>query len=277
MSTFKQKKVYHSYLKQASPLVMQFRSQPLESKYQEGQWVMYFGVRGDSTDGYYLLLENDSIRETLQNAVGQGWTKVEASGSGDDAEVRLSQPENVASEASGGPSNGRTASALYTSIPEAYAACLDAAEMAVSEWLDRTTLGKSNDTIRLQLAKDVATTFFINMSGTSSIPLDPEVVQEAEPETVTEPVTDTLTEEHVGILREYYDAVDWNTDKTHDGRDVDEVSEHIYNFIENGIEENGTFTIMRNMMGWMDKQMAFQKIHKSLPLESGAKEDDLPF
>ena len=50
--TFKNNRVWHSYLKNKSPIVIQFKGAPMDSKHSDTR-IVFFEVRGDPHDKYY--------------------------------------------------------------------------------------------------------------------------------------------------------------------------------------------------------------------------------
>lgn len=119
-ATFKQQTVYHSWLKQASPLVLRFVTKPAESKYKsKPKWVA-FRIRGDVDENgkerkYTLNLENARIEEKVANTQLKRWVKVTATGGSEDdpgsADILIEEAEGIpAMDPAGTPSHapGRT-------------------------------------------------------------------------------------------------------------------------------------------------------------------------
>lgn len=89
MDNFTSKKVWHSMLKYKSPLVVMFGTgQLVDSKYEEGQQIIYFTVRGDEKE-YYYQIESFEIAKDLGAVVAKEWYSLEAGGGKGDATITL--------------------------------------------------------------------------------------------------------------------------------------------------------------------------------------------
>lgn len=90
---FNQNKVWHSYFKTASPLVIRFTSEVRESDYTPGQEFVYFEMRnnpvpeGEKGGNLYLVIENDTVKSRIESTPLRQWVQVTAIGGGreDDA------------------------------------------------------------------------------------------------------------------------------------------------------------------------------------------------
>jgi hypothetical protein len=88
MATFETRGVYHSKLTRAADrgLVVKLKGDPMDSKYKEGDKIVYFEVQGDDTD-YIYTIENGDIHTAIANAPKGEWLTLFAAGSRDTATV----------------------------------------------------------------------------------------------------------------------------------------------------------------------------------------------
>lgn len=103
-ATFKNQTVYHSWLKQVSPIVLRFVTKPADSKYRDKPRWVAFRVRGDvGEDGkerkYTLNIENPLIEEKIKATQLKRWVTVTATGGSEDdpesAAILIEEAEGI--------------------------------------------------------------------------------------------------------------------------------------------------------------------------------------
>lgn len=187
MSTFNQNRVWHSFLKNASPLVVQFTNGVQDSKFNPEEKIAYFRVRGDSTDGYYLVIENDTIVSRIESVPSNRWVKVQATGSSEDADLVVTDQGPVSS------SESRSTSTDYDegTVVGNYRHCLIAAVDLVREASDEE-IQKS----LLENLPSIAATLFIQWQRTNfKVPLTAEMAVQASTEAEEPLESDVVVDE----------------------------------------------------------------------------------
>lgn len=253
---FDQNLVYHSMLKRHSPLVVRFSEQGLmESKYNEGEQIIYFDIRGKADDGRYYLVENDQCARRIDNAPLGEWVRVSATGDkdtpGDLIIEEVSGGSGIEFEMPDGPDNYDQGTVL-----DNYLACIEAAKQvpgAVDE-----------DGVLTEAGIEHAESIFIYFCKFDfKMPAHEGMVPDQE-EAPDEPVRD-IDPAVVEAGEELVKEIDW-TGEAHDGRDLEEVHDQIVNVLETAEEEEDIHKVNR----WMGKESKHQA-------ETNIGGDDLPF
>lgn len=108
--TFDKQTVYHSYLRDASPVVVKFKKHVQKSKYKDRLPWVPFNVKGDPTD-YTYQVENDRIADILNRVPLNVWVKATFIAGEDNGDVALEYEEGgeveLGAEAKPARSNGK--------------------------------------------------------------------------------------------------------------------------------------------------------------------------
>ena len=145
-SVFRQKQVYHSDLRQVSPISISLLSHPRKCKYPDRLPYCKFAVEGE-VGTWELAVENDSVRNTLLGMnVGEYYT-VAAAGTRGDAALHIIAPSESEDVTLPFPDAPRTAPDVSpepprsapqnVSLARAYFAALEASAQIVSTFRDR--------------------------------------------------------------------------------------------------------------------------------------------
>lgn len=279
MGLFTQKKVWHSYLRAKSPVVLRFKGPVVQSKFLDntGEYpnIIYFEVKGDPTDGYYYFIENDDVLEYLRSNAQPGeWVKLTATGGSTDEHQIDLQPaggddENTGQYLSKGlPAKSVSVDArpMYGSgvVAEDYEACLVEAVRMVNEHLigtNKEAISKSPEAFATlaSVTKEIATTMFINWSNNRyETPLSSADVE-------VEYVEDAKMDMGENVL-EALDKLPKRSGKSHDGRNLKSTINKIEDSIDTLDDES-----YHQIMDWIDKEVGFQSTTEE------EIEDDLPF
>lgn len=177
MATFTNKKVWHSNLKFASPLVVQFTSDLMDSKYDEDQRIVFFKVRGDPTDGYYLVIENDTIADRISKlGKSRDWFKVTATGQSESADIAIQTANVTTDDKSSSQSYGAE------TIFENYVTCLNAADEAIKA---SDLPSKIKGALRAESLSSIAASLFIQWDRKQYlVPLTPSMLEPETPDVV---------------------------------------------------------------------------------------------
>ncbi len=136
MGTFKNKKVWHSNFKYASPLVITFTSGIMESKYKKGEEIVFFTIRGEPDSQHYLVIESEQVRKRIEQVAPtlDKWVKVTGDGQGDEADIVIQSIEDDSAPSSKVNGNIPARISYDTgSIVGNYSECLKAAHSLVDE------------------------------------------------------------------------------------------------------------------------------------------------
>jgi len=265
MGLFSQKKVWHSYLKHASPVVLKFKGQPVLSKYAEpgvDQYLAYFDVQGDDTEGYYYFVESEDVLRQLQTTTYGQWVRVSASGDSAENHYLDIQPAGEGDAVPVDQIRARSVQSVaknqqpnYSSgfITEDYLKCVEeAVAIAGSDFM-----GTDDPSV----IQSIAATLYINWSHTRfSIPLAPSDVEKVD-------VQDE--EDHLGQgVLEALDKLQKRSGKAHDGRNLKTTIAKIEEQVEKGYDEDAFVQTIK----WISAEVDHQT-----PEEQEELEDDLPF
>jgi hypothetical protein len=286
MATFNQKKVWHSHLKQKSPIVLRWKGVPRDAdgtprKSDYGDYYQaFFEVRNDDEDGYYYVCEDESILETILAVPEDVWTIVTAAGGKDSQVLDIKTDDGSVVNASVGEtpqSKGGTPRqskrGAYTSgaLIVDYTACFDAAQEFVDERLS------GEDSIeRFNLIKELGTTLYIQWSkGGFSQPIYPEAVPEPPAETVTvEPTLEAVAETpaqtgKVEGIKAKLEMLPKKNGTSHDGKQLKRVTDAM----AEQLDADPTNEQLAKMEFWLDAEVKAQTADN---LEF-VPDDDLPF
>jgi len=255
MRTFSQSKVWHSFLKAKSPLVIRFKGDPMESKYGTDP-IVYFEVRGDEGDSYYYNIEDASILEQIEELDKGLWYKVTAGGGQDGQFLKV----EVATEQSGAPLRRGEDNYSTGNIVDDFALCLDHALDLVKD-----KLGVAPKTVEgAPVVQAMAATLYINWSHSRFLkPLSAADVPERVEVTETE---DGRSDGYAVELGELIEALPKQSGKAHDGRALKTTIDKFKQALDTPISDE----LYSRMKKWIDNEAAFQA-----PAE--IPEDDLPF
>ncbi len=147
MGTFKNKKVWHSNLKYASPLVVTFTTDILPSKYKKGEEIVFFNIRGEPEASHYLVIESETVKKRLEKVVPtlDKWVRVTAENSGDEADLIIESVDDESTPPS--ETEGKSPARVSfgnASIAENYSVCLKAAYDLVDA-VDYATAAQKKD------------------------------------------------------------------------------------------------------------------------------------
>lgn len=259
--TFSQAKVWHSFLKARSPIVMRFKSDPIDSKYDDGKFV-YFQVRGDETDSYYYPIETEEILQVIEGAEKGHWYKVTASGGPDGQSLTLE--EAPTSSTTGGASVDQSYSTGY--IVGDYVRCLEEAIPLVEEFLG---ISYRDGVESASLVKDIATTLYINWSHTRFMrPLNADDTAQVE---YVEDHDHKMADHYVSEIKGLLKQIKKTSGKAHDGRALKTTLDKFNSALEGNIDEQ----LFHRMSKWLDKEITFQS-----ESENGSDDEsigELPF
>ena len=255
MPTFSQKRVWHSFLKSKSPLVISLKGEPQESKYGDNP-IVYFEVRGDDFDGYYYEIESPEVNEIIENTPKREWLTVTASGGKDNQHIAFSK-------ASGGPVTSNKPGMPMVdkdystgNISGDYQRCLSEARGIALEWAD-----DFDSPIPAEAIHAMAATMFIQWSYTKfRRPLN---ADDAETVEVVDAVVDK-TDEYVEDIRGLISQLESTSGTAHDDSKLKTMLNKIESSFEGTIDE----ALHARMTQWL-----FEEIdHQTLALD-----DELPF
>jgi len=262
MGLFSQKKVWHSYLKRASPVVLRWKGAPVLSKYDEGdQYLAYFEVQGDPTDGYYYYIESEDVLNQLRNAPYKQWVRVTATGDNADTHVLDMVPYDgatpesqtglsVTPRSTGGAQKPDFSTGF---IADDYAKCL----LAASNLAAMGPLDTDDPTV----IQAVAATLYISWSRTGfTVPL-------ASDGDVDEYINDLAPDYEVSVLEEL-DKLVKRSGKSHDNRNLKSTIAKIETEAAALNEES-----YESVMKWIRAEVDYQLTEA----EEEEIEDDLPF
>lgn len=260
MPFFSQQRVWHSFLKSRSPVVMRFKNPPLMSKYKDNdgndQWLIYFTVRGDEPgEDYYYNIEDAEILDKLRNVDYSKWYSVTAGG-GLDAKQTLEiveasdqsagAPRQVSS--GGGASHGGDSfSTGY--IVDDYRRCVEeAGVIAASAPLDTTDA---------TVIQSIAATLYINWSRTNfRVPLSASARLES-----PDDVLDTSP------AYELIEKLTKRSGKAHDGKALKTAIDKIESALDTEVMMEPD--VYQRMVDWLTKEVEHQTPEELT--------DDLPF
>lgn len=260
--TFDQNRIYHSYLKAFSPIVVRFTSDVRESDY-DGH-IRWFEVRGDDHDGYYYQVENDEIRQYLEDEVPTGeWIKLVASGDGRegtaDMEVHPADGPDTSysSPSQGGSGGGGNEPRLGPdNILDQYDLVLEKAKERFPEVM------LDDDGELTEVGARLATTLYIQWSRTGrKAPLF-----DGQGEDVAEP-------QHADRIEEDIDTLDWDGN-SHDGRDLSDMKVRLSTLAEDIREGKATLAEAEHAINWLNNEVDEQSEDTTSP---SLGEDSLPF
>jgi len=128
MGLFEYKKVWHSDLKRASPLVVRFRTAPMSSQYLKDKSMIYFETDPsvDDLEGKYYVIETEEIEKQLQHVQKDVWVEIVATGGGNDEdapEAKIEIRGLDGSEMNGLPSVPSKPAAKANKMPESKDFC----------------------------------------------------------------------------------------------------------------------------------------------------------
>jgi hypothetical protein len=258
---FKYNKVYHSYLKHQSPIVIRFRSPVRKSDYND-DLIAFMDVRGDTNDKYYYITESAEIRDEIGKIPVNEWVKAEFAGSDDTAVIAwelAGDTGNSDDAINSYPSENVTGSFGGASIKDNYINCIQVAKDIVAvEFPD------AEDT----LVKDIATTLYINWSHTGfKVSLDGAAPVEAD---VLD--GDFATIESVDALRDGLDSLIVDKGRSHDNRNLKPVLDKI-KIVVNEDAITVSPKEVGDMLVWLTKEYNHQ-VEQEYAADPG---DELPF
>jgi len=267
MPFFNQQKVWHSFIKSRSPMVMRFKNPPLVSQYKDDDgnypWIIYFQVRGDDpgTD-YYYAIESEDILEQLRALDYGQWYSVTASGGPDgqtlDIQTASASQEDDAVKGGGGGSSKQQyhSESLSTGyIVGDYMRCVEEAKGVARD------IGAQDPAI----TQAIAATLYINWSKTGfRAPLSAEDAPDRE-YTDEEPEAD-LSAEVAGLI----DQLPKRTGKAHDGKALKTAIGNIEKALNDPSMLSGEG--FGQVIKWLAKEVEYQT-----PEEEAEYSDDLPF
>lgn len=166
---FKNNRVWHSFLKNASPIVIRFKGAPMESKHNDED-IVFFEVRGDTHDKYYYVVENGMIEELIADDVPHGeWIKCTFDGMKSDATMSFEAAGSSTNATKDFPrpdgkeySRPAERSLSTGNIVDDYSLCVDAAKQIIMD-----KLGVAVMTVEAApTVQAMAATLYINWSYT---------------------------------------------------------------------------------------------------------------
>jgi hypothetical protein len=272
-NVFSQKKVYHSFIKKRSSLVIKFNGEPRQSDFSE-DWMIYFDIRGDPEGAYYYHIENDAILEQLRGVEKDVWFLVTAIGQGESATLELGEPTKGADvERSGttrATSRATEDSYFSESLASDYLAALIASQEVVTPVLIE---GKDlTDEAVCHLTKDIASSLFIQFyrqRGLFRITDDQKLPLSLDEDSESySPATD----DHFSIIRDTVNELARKNGTAHDGKKLKPALDAILAFCEDGGSQDDAVKIIKWVGVELDHQMAGQEREPDdLP------QDELPF
>lgn len=261
--TFENKGVYHSRLREKSPIVLKFTGEIQTSKFDDTKEVVPFEVRGDGTT-YWLTVDNDGIRDEI-NAVQQGqYVQVNADGTYEDARLNITDPNTGGGDRGGSQAvEGGGMSHSRGSVKENYRAVLEAVrdlDGAVDEDGNLTPMGQ-----------DHAATVFIQWTRTDyTMPLTQEDVNDNGDDDVDTSDSadgqDVASDTQLEVVSEFVEKIPSWVGEAHDGSDLQDVKQKLDDLIENG----GTVEQASNSIKWLREENEHQQ-------QGVAGDDELPF
>ena len=289
MSTFSQKKVWHSHLKQKSPIRIRWKGVPRDAdgtprKSDYGDYYQcFFEVAGDDEDGYYYVCEDESILEDILTQSEEAWTIVTAVGGKDSQALDIraddgSVQDVAPSVGAARPTKKQANRGAYSagSLMVDYTACFEAAQ----EFIDERLPGEQSVEI-FNITKELATTLYIQWSkGGFSVPIYPE----APAETVTIEPKVTITPTPEAVAQEEAQLVDTSVvsaklaqlpkknGTSHDGKQLKRVTDAM----ASALVDTPTNEQLAKMEFWLDAETKAQVADGELVGEY-VPDDDLPF
>lgn len=258
--TFKYNKVYHSYLKNSSPIVLQFKGPVKPSDYNDDD-IAFIAVRGDDHDKYYLIVENEDYLALVDEVPKKQWLKCTFTGEKETAtftweETDFTDAPPATSTSSGSSSSGQRKVGNYQ---HNYLACVNVAKDIVKEEFEYSD----------ELVKDIATTLFINWSYSGfrdSLTPGSVVSGDLDSEFADEHELDALSEGLNTLLNE--------TGKSHDGKNLKPALDKIRRVVRDG--EATTKSDVGKMLAWLSKEYDWQ-VDQEGAASVDDYADDLPF
>jgi hypothetical protein len=267
MATFSQKKVWHSHLKQKSPIVIRWRGTPRQSDF--GDYLQaYFDVRNDSEEGYYYVCEDEGITQQIEEAEKDVWLVVTAAGGKDGQVMDIRPDDGTTAVQNEGAEAPRQARGTYTSgsIIGDYGACFNVAQQFVDARLPVFV-----DTLdRFGLAKEMATTFYIQWSKSGfAVPLVPESQVEVTPvpDPTGEPAPESITS-----AKNKLKMLPKKSGFSHDSKQLKRVTDAM----AEQLDGDPTKEQVAKMNQWLDKELTAQSVFAATD-EEFVPEDELPF
>lgn len=266
---FPNNKVYHSYLKNASPLVIRFRSPPKESDYTDDE-IIYFDVKGDRHDKYYYQIENDAILDKLSSAPIGSWIKATFTGAKDDADFSYDTVSD--SEAADATRSLRTAASSSDSlssgnIADDYRECIKLARDIVAKELgldDSESLG----TDALAVVQSMAATIYINWQKSNfTMPLYAGMANEVDESGDVE-MPDFATDETLQRIIKILDLIEVNG-RSHDNKNLAPIAKRLSQMTDPSAPPP-THNDAMKALRWLELEAEHQGV-------GDPNQDDLPF
>lgn len=270
MGTFQTKKVWHSRLKGASPVIVKFSTGNIvESQYDDGLNI-YFNVRGDDED-YYYQTENQAIRDYLERNVERNvWYSLTAAGQAEEATIALSPVDESSLPPTASPAPRQSSGGSYKA-PQArsYSTGTVAGDMEkcvlaaanILEGMADMGLDASEEN-RLEFIEKLGVSLFIQWSRINmDTPLTADDVEEEEEAAEEEDVN-----EHIADLKSLYEELPLKSGTSHDNKKLKSVLDKISETIDAGEVEPEEGNAM---ISWLSDELAYQTADNG--------EEDLPF
>ena len=276
MPTFSQKKVWHSHLKQKSPIRLKFRGIPRNDdgsckKSEYGDYYQAFiEVAGDDKDDYYYVCEDEHIKDAILEAPQDVWVIVTAAGGKDSQHLDIKADDGTAVVVSGDSKPTKTqrdrGSFAPDSLLEGYTGCFQLAERFIDE-----RLAGELDTERFNLIKELGTTFYIQWArGGFSVPLEPGAVEPTVVPTQEGVAQADPPTSEVGDVAEKLSQLPKKNGTSHDGKQLKRVTDAM----EEQLNNDPTNEQIAKMNAWLDAELRIQMLDG---VGEFVPEDDLPF
>jgi len=248
---FDRKSVWHSELRNASPLVLKFSGDPMDSKYDVGTTdgyahkVIGFDTRGDDTRRWYII-ESPDIENTLKRAPKNEWIEVRASWSGDSQTIEWDRASGSVQRETTSDTSGHSTG----NIKDDYLLCIEAARDLPGSDDTATLLANARHLHGQWVRMGVSTPLTHDMDNTPT-------------------TDDTGNSATLEEIKELLDLVPTWEGRAHDDSDLLSV----FKRIESVVKGAGGSDDAERALAWLENEIEFQSRND----ESSTTDDDLPF